>query len=402
MRVALCERGARRLALAAFLVAYAAIGLAARHGGASEQELRELRGRIEKLQAGLAAAEKSSGEAADQLRESGKAVSEAHRSLFELSQRRRALEGELEVIAKRDGETRSGISAQEALAGKLLRLQYQQGAPDRLRLALEGRDPATLARHLQYYNYVQRSRAEVIGQLRRKAEELAGLARDAAARREELAQNEAASADEARVLERERAARAAVVARLANEMAQGRREIGKLKRDEVRLSKLVEDIARTLAARRPEGRPVPGKAIDSVADASAAAKPFEALRGRLKLPVLGELVNRYGSNRDAGSTWKGLFIRAVSGETVRAVADGRVVYADWLRGFGNLMILDHGKGYMSLYAYNEGLLRQVGEKVRGGDAVAQVGASGGSEESGLYFELRRDGKPFDPLRWVAQ
>ena len=402
MRVALCERGVRRLALAAFLVAYAAIGLAARHGGASEQELRELRGRIEKLQAGLAAAEKSSGEAADQLRESGKAVSEAHRSLFELSQRRRALEGELEVIAKRDGETRSGISAQEALAGKLLRLQYQQGAPDRLRLALEGRDPATLARHLQYYNYVQRSRAEVIGQLRRKAEELAGLARDAAARREELAQNEAASADEARVLERERVARAAVVARLANEMALGRREIGKLKRDEVRLSKLVEDIARTLAARRPEGRPAPGKRIDSVADASAAAKPFEALRGRLKLPVLGELVNRYGSNRDAGSTWKGLFIRAVSGETVRAVADGRVVYADWLRGFGNLMILDHGKGYMSLYAYNEGLLRQVGEKVRGGDAVAQVGASGGSEESGLYFELRRDGKPFDPLRWVAQ
>jgi septal ring factor EnvC (AmiA/AmiB activator) len=87
---------------------------------------------------------------------------------------------------------------------------------------------------------------------------------------------------------------------------------------------------------------------------------------------------------------------------VRAVADGQVVYADWLRGFGNLLILDHGKGYMSLYAHNEGLLRQVGEKVRGGDALARVGASGGSAESGLYFELRRDGKTFDPLRWVAQ
>ena len=87
---------------------------------------------------------------------------------------------------------------------------------------------------------------------------------------------------------------------------------------------------------------------------------------------------------------------------VHAVADGRVVYADWLRGFGNLLILDHGGGYMSLYGYNEGLLRQVGEGVKGGDAVAQVGASGGAEESGLYFELRRDGKPFDPLRWVAR
>ncbi len=87
---------------------------------------------------------------------------------------------------------------------------------------------------------------------------------------------------------------------------------------------------------------------------------------------------------------------------MHAVADGRVVYADWLRGFGNLLILDHGQGYMSLYAYNEGLLRQLGEKVRAGDAVAQVGASGDSADSGLYFELRRDGKPFDPMRWVAQ
>jgi murein hydrolase activator len=126
------------------------------------------------------------------------------------------------------------------------------------------------------------------------------------------------------------------------------------------------------------------------------------LKGQLKLPVRGQLMNRFGAPREeSGSSWKGLFIRAVTGETVRAVGDGRVVYADWLRGFGNLLILDHGKGYMSLYAYNDGLLRQVGESVRGGDPVAQVGASGGSAESGLYFELRRDGKPFDPLRWVA-
>jgi septal ring factor EnvC (AmiA/AmiB activator) len=114
-------------------------------------------------------------------------------------------------------------------------------------------------------------------------------------------------------------------------------------------------------------------------------------------------MNRYGSPREeGGTTWRGLFIRSGTGEVVRAVADGRVVYADWLRGFGNLLILDHGAGYMSLYGYNEGLLKQVGEAVRGGDPVAQVGASGGAEESGLYFELRQDGRPFDPLRWVAQ
>ena len=116
----------------------------------------------------------------------------------------------------------------------------------------------------------------------------------------------------------------------------------------------------------------------------------------------GELVGQFGAQREeSGAPWKGVFIRSVTGETVHAIADGRVVYADWLRGFGNLLILDHGEGYMSLYANNEGLVRQVGEMVRSGDPVARVGASGGHEESGLYFELRRDGKPFDPMKWVV-
>jgi septal ring factor EnvC (AmiA/AmiB activator) len=142
--------------------------------------------------------------------------------------------------------------------------------------------------------------------------------------------------------------------------------------------------------------------VERVADASLAEKPFATLKGRLRLPVRGELANQFGASREeTGVHWKGVFIRSNTGETVHAIADGRVVYADWLRGFGNLLILDHGEGYMSLYANNEGLLRQVGEKVRSGDAIASVGASGGHAESGLYFELRRDGKPFDPMKWTV-
>ena len=344
---------------------------------ASERELRELRGRIERLQSDLVAAEKSSGEATDQLRESGKAVSQAHRALFELAQERAKIEAELASLAARERDARSGAAEQEALAGRLLRIQQRQGAPDRVRLALEGRDAATVARHMEYYNYIQRARAALIAQLRQRSEEIAALAREAATRREELARNETDSATQARALERERAQLAAVVAKLGEEVARNRREIGRLKRDEERLARLVQEIARALA-RPPAEAPRPkGRAVDNVADASAAARAFPTLKGHLKLPVRGELSSRFGASREeAGSTWKGLFIRAVTGETVHAVADGRVVYADWLRGFGNLLILDHGQGYMSLYAYNEGLLRQVGEKVRAGDPVAQVGASG--------------------------
>lgn len=166
----------------------------------------------------------------------------------------------------------------------------------------------------------------------------------------------------------------------------------------------MDEIARAIVPKvepKAAGKAPAVAKVDRVADASLAAKPFASLKGRLRLPVRGELANRFGAAREeSGAPWKGLFIRSITGETVHAIADGRVVYADWLRGFGNLLILDHGEGYMSLYANNEGLLRQVGETVRSGDPVAQVGASGGHEESGLYFELRRDGKPFDPLKWV--
>jgi septal ring factor EnvC (AmiA/AmiB activator) len=282
-------------------------------------------------------------------------------------------------------------------------LQYLQGAPDRLRIVLEGKDAAQVARHLAYLGYVQRARAGLIGELRKGTETLAELQVEALARRETLAANQAEQALEARKLETERATRAATVKRLAGEVAKGRREIGQLKRDETRLAKLVEELARALAAKPKESSKSKGRTVDQVADASLAAKAFGTLKGRLKLPVRGEIANRFGAPREeGGATWKGLFIRAGTGETVRAVADGRVVYADWLRGFGNLLILDHGGRYMSLYAYNEGLLRQLGDSVRSGDPISHVGQSGGSSgESGLYFELRHDGRAFDPLRWVA-
>jgi septal ring factor EnvC (AmiA/AmiB activator) len=396
-------RAARGLLLALVAVALPAVARKA----ASERDLQELRGRIEQMQKELATAEESRGEAVDQLKDSARAVSESQRALFDLARQRKALEAELETLARQDRDARAGMAEQEALAGKLLRLQYQQGAPDRVRLALEGRDAATAARHIQYYGYIQRARAAVIGELREKADRLAALEKEAAGRRDELAQNEADAQRETERLEQERVQRAAVVARLAGEIAKGRAEIGKLKRDEARLARLVEEISRALAKKAaPEKKappPARGRPVDRVADASTASKPFAQLQGRLKLPVRGEVASRFGAPREEpGMTWKGLFIRAVTGATVHAVADGRVVYADWLRGFGNLLILDHGGGFMSLYAYADSLLRPVGETVRSGDVVAHAGTSAGNADSGLYFELRREGKPFDPMRWVAQ
>ncbi|MFC3107877.1 murein hydrolase activator EnvC family protein [Undibacterium arcticum] len=136
------------------------------------------------------------------------------------------------------------------------------------------------------------------------------------------------------------------------------------------------------------------------ADASLQGAAFAQLRGRLRLPVRGTLAAKFGSTRDDGPSWKGLFIRAAEGSEIKAVAGGRVVFADWLRGFGNLLIIDHGGQYMTIYGNNQSLFKRAGDAIKSGEPIASAGNSGGNEQSGLYFEMRHQGRAFDPLGWV--
>ena len=146
--------------------------------------------------------------------------------------------------------------------------------------------------------------------------------------------------------------------------------------------------------------PGPSEPPAPILGPAAASGSFTALKGRMASPVNGSVVARFGGRRGDGPTWKGNFIKAAEGSEVRAVAPGRVVHADWMRGFGNLIIIDHGDGYLSIYGNNQSLLKRPGDSVRAGEAVASAGNTGGNEESGLYFELRHRGKAIDPAGWV--
>ena len=136
-------------------------------------------------------------------------------------------------------------------------------------------------------------------------------------------------------------------------------------------------------------------------DASVQDGAFAALRGKLRLPIRGDVTAKFGSKRGEGPTWKGLFIRAEEGTEVKAIAAGRVVFAEWLRGFGNLIIVDHGSQYMTIYGNNQSVLKHAGDAVKPGEVIASTGNSGGNEQSGLYFEMRHQGRAFDPLGWVT-
>jgi septal ring factor EnvC (AmiA/AmiB activator) len=161
-------------------------------------------------------------------------------------------------------------------------------------------------------------------------------------------------------------------------------------------------------AARAAGEPVPSelpaekpvKRNDALPDASADGQKFADLKGQLRLPARGDVIGRFGTARAEGTLWKGVFIKTPPGQPVKAVASGRVVFADWLRGFGNMLIVDHGGGYLSLYGAAESLMKQVGDTVKAGEDVATSGNSGGNAETGIYFELRHLGKPVDPLVWA--
>ena len=364
-----------------------------------ERELRELRGRIESLQKDLSKTEGSKSEAADALRESERAISDANRELRDLTRQSREAAkrvAELNAEAKtRDKDLRS----QQALLARLLYRHYLAGPSEPLQLLLNQEDPHQIARRLHYLGYVSRARAGLIAELRAGLARHQEIAREAEREAAKLSKVTAEQQAQRRRLEKEKRARGQVLTRISRDLERQRREITTLKRDEDRLAKLVERLARLMARSKP---PAPRVRNERVPQAATGDSAFRDLKGRLRLPVRGELANRFGSPRsDGGVVWKGLFIVARAGEEVRAVADGRVVFADWLRGFGNLLIIDHGDAYMSLYGNNEALYKQVGDAIRGGETVSAVGNSGGNADSGLYFELRYQGRPLDPLDWVS-
>lgn len=369
---------------------------------ARQQELADLRARMDKLRKEVESAESQRGEAADALKASERAISEANRSLHELATGQRALAAELADISTRTSRAREEVEQQRRRIADLLVHHYEYGTSDGFRLLLEGKDLAETERHSRYLEYISRERLAAIARLKSGLEALAALETELRAKQTALAENEAEQKAAKALLESERSQRRKVLNNLAGDIAKGRREIGKLKRDEDRLSKLIEQLSKLIKPTPPRqpGSP-PGQPVDQVADDSLAGHAFAALKGKLRLPTKGELISRFGAARE-GISSKGVFIRAASGQPVRAVADGQVVYADWMRGLGNFVIVDHGKSYLSLYGNAESVLKQVGDRVKSGDVLASAGDSGGAGESGVYFELRYQGQPFDPIKWLRR
>jgi septal ring factor EnvC (AmiA/AmiB activator) len=387
-----------------------------------QAEQRELKAKLAQLKKSLALKESAHSEAADALAASESAISAANRHLQQLATTRRQVE---QRIAQLHASERDAAAAQDAHATRLataLREQWLLAQRPDMAAALDPGQAASDARDGAYLDYVVRERLRRIGQLHEQRTEIAAMAAELAQRGAELDRIDADARNSRAQLLKQEAARKATLARLARDIAAQRQSVASLERDDTRLATLIDQIGKLLAdqarhraATRPRppketgaGRPEQRPPVEAPVEPPEASR-FARLRGKLVLPVQGQIGSRYGAARlgedgqpQAGApAWKGLFIRAPSGSPVHAVAAGRVVFADWLRGFGNLIILDHGEGFLSVYADNETLLRSVGDEVAADEVIASVGNTGGNPQSGLYFEMRYQGRPFDPLAWAV-
>ena len=382
--------------------------LAASKAEKSKEQLDQLHERIESLKKELDNSQEAHRDAADELKRSEQAISEANRKLFDLNQQHKQNRDTLQTLQQQQSDLENTLQQQQQLLGGQLYQQYLHGQQSYLQALLQQEDPSAIARQLHYFTYVSRARARMIESMQANLGKVNKLNAETANTLKQIAELKNQQERERQELQSQKNERSKVLKKLSAQISSQRNEISKLKRDERGLSQLVERLSRIIPKITMRKRERQTTSPDEKSVARNETLPsnafdggnFAALRGKLNLPVRGDVTNRFGDSReDTGISWKGLFIKSAEGSDVKSVASGRVVFADWLRGFGNLLIIDHGDGYMSLYGNNQATLKKVGDTVKGGDTVASVGNSGGNEASGLYFELRYQSKPFDPLSW---
>lgn len=410
----------------------------------AEEARAELQAKLKSLKNEINKTASAKDRASDDLEEVEDAISNSNRSLHELQQEQGVTEQKLKELLEAQTLLNNKIEQQKGQLADFLRHQYIHGDSDRIKLLLSGDNPNRINRELQYMGYVSQTQSKMIAGLRNNLAAAQKTTEEAQAAKDELDEIAAEEQAHKQALEKDKKKRAALLTQLSNKLHQQKKEADSLQKDEQRLSQLVlrlnklieEQIkaeqakAALLEKQRQEklaadkarkdqlnnqtaktGKTSRANAID---DDEAPQKPatstfagndgseFSRLKGQLHLPVKGELIARFGSKRNDGPSWKGLFIKAIEGAEVKAIAAGKVVFADWLRGFGNMIILDHGGQYLSLYSNNQSVLKHAGDSVKAGETIAAAGNSGGNEESGLYFEMRYQGRVFDPLSWIGK
>ncbi|AAM39341.1 peptidase M23 [Xanthomonas campestris pv. raphani] len=385
----------------------------------AERKLQQLRDELKTISADRRDLEGKRGTAAQQLRQADEKVAKTARALSETETALRTHEQKLSELQQQRAQLQRGLREQRVQLAALLRAADHVGRNAPLKVLLSQDTVGNATRMLADHRYVQSARAQRIQGLTTQLEALTQVEQQITERRQALDAARAQQKAQASSLLKDRSQQAATVAQLDTRYQQRAEREKALGQDAKALEQLLANLRAAAAKAEAERRAAAKRAA---AEAAAQAKRGKTDRperpgktppkvvanapapkvGGLSWPVSGNLLARFNATLPDGHTSKGVLIGAPKGSTVTAVADGTVVFSDWMTGYGMILIVDHGNGYMSLYAHNDTLLRDAGASIKRGEAVAKVGSSGGQGVPALYFELRRNGQPVDPSSWLQR
>ena len=352
----------------------------------SEQQLKALRNDISKLQGWLTEARGEHSQLENRLRETEVQIGQLVSRIAENSNEAAELEQRLMRLRSEQRSLQTQLDQQAGYLRQQIRSAYAMGRQEYLKVLLNQQEPDRVARLLRYYDYINKKRTEQIEEYLGTARQLSVVQSEIITRGKTLEQVRRSLQNRRSELLAEQKKRQAVVKQLSQEIAGRGDELKKLLADQKRLEQLLEAVTEAIIKLPPP----------------RDASPFPQMRGKLPWPIKGRVLSAYGSKQyNNRLTSHGMLIQAREGDAVRSIHGGRVVFADWLRGFGFMLIIDHGEGYMSLYGYNQTLNKQPGDWVHGGEVIATAGSTGGQQNNGLYFEIRSDGQPLDPISWIA-
>ena len=366
----------------------------------TRQQLDQLKSEIGKLQATLKQIKDERSKLQGDLRRSETDISATQKKIQAIQQQLLQQQQELEKLQQQRQSLQQSKQQQQQRIARQVRAAYELGRQNQLRALLNQQDPEKIGRTLAYYDYFNRAGAEQIDAYIELISELDILQPQIEQKRVELLGVKTELDQQRQQLLSAREQRSRTLAKLNSDIQNKGDELKQRARDRAALEQVLRKIERD--ARERETRQREAIARNQL-EPVLSGQPFRELRGRLPWPVAGRQENRFGTPRQGSDLrWQGVTISAREGDPVRAIHNGRVVFADWLRGSGLLIIVDHGDGYLSLYAHNQTLTKSVGDVVKAGDAIATVGNTGGEQQAGLYFEIRHKGVPADPAAWCRR
>jgi septal ring factor EnvC (AmiA/AmiB activator) len=336
------------------------------------------------------------------LKKHEKEISATKKEIFKVKKKQKNNKKKLAALSKKLKKLEIELLKSKQLQNEILYQSYIKPKPGYLQLFIEGINPNEVSRQVNYIGYLTKAQNENILKIKKTRKKISSTKKSTKKILKDVTKLRKKKERNARKLEKTKKAKKLTLNKISKKLKSQKNKKLKLQQDEKKLSSLIKSLMLKLKAeekiRKAEKKDTKK---EKVVDKKAYKINFAKLKKKLKLPVKGKVLYKYNAKRwDTGTRWKGLFIKAKEGSNVKSVAAGQVVFSDWLRGFGNIIIIDHGKNYMSLYGNNDSLLKQKGEYIKGGEIIALSGNSGGNKYNGLYYELRYNGKPFNPLKWT--